>query len=353
MKYNIFRVCLILLFPLLAYSQQNIEHVAIQLEPEKVVFLEKETKKLTITIQNTSSTQLPIEIAQNNMYNITVEAYDNLRLPIPFSTEFYHLKLNTATTSRSNINKGYSTVSVEEGQNYSFDIMLDDYIDFRSTGIFTIIVRFFPYPFNNKDIQIVSSPILISVLKDTALFENTFQNDFGKENTNEVRIIQNFLYPENTVITALQYAINTNWDGFFNTVDLYSFYLNIVQDTKYFNELDYHQQRIEIFNFIKNIVYQEDYIFLTNTDFIINKIQRTSTKAIVTSLVSKIDENQRKETRNYTFFLEKKAKSWKIINIDITSISIEQVAVASTQEERIKANLDYLIPADFIELESE
>ncbi len=348
MKYTVLMLFFVVLFPIVVHSQQQKNNISIQIEPEKVVFLENESKKITVTLH--SPFPLDIEIAHNRMYNIKVEAYDNLKLPVPFSTQFYYLQLHNTTPPYTHGDTGYTTVSLSQEKQYSFDIMLDNYLEFRSTGTFTITVRFFPHPFNNKSIQAASDPILISIVKDTTFFENTTQTEFGNENTHEGRISQAFYYPEDAVKKALQSAISTNWDEFFSTVDLYSFYLNIVQDTRQFNTLAYHQQRKELLSFIKNISYQEDYMFLIDTAFSIDEVQRTSTKATVAALVSKVYDNQRKEIRNYTFFLEKKANSWKIINIDITNIGIERITSLPKKDPR-HANLDYLIPADFIEAE--
>ncbi len=333
MKHAIF----FLFFLFVSTSLFSQSDLTLSIEPLSVHFIDAKEKLINLSVRNDSLNPVDLMLSKNALKNIYLEVYDELAFPVSVNPRIVYMR----ETEDSKL----ETMRLESNDVYTMQVDIEDHVNFRNLGVYSVSMRFYPTSPERSKEYVVSNTALFSLLDESEAYNNTTMDaDFYTTSTVQA---ENYMIPDEVVDAALGYLQASDWDSFFGTVNLRELYLNTAQSKNNFANLDVYRQRQELLNFSEKIKNDEIYGFLTDTEkFTIEETRKTASKAMVTTLLSKISSRVL-NTRRYTFFLEKKQNAWRIVNFNTKMVSSERMQEIIPNE-RLLSNLDYLLPAEFV-----
>lgn len=282
---------------------------------DKKIYYPESDIELKVSLVNQSASPYKFRLADNRSFALGFEARNLANQPLRLSRKFI-------IDRNSNQPVFFRELSLDPGEEFSFQINLKDFIEIPESGIYTVQARFFPDLYNDPSAPSLSSNQLSLAVRPSVAGIEAVKETIDME-TGE--ILKEFpLPPDQVVDYVIDARRKSQWNKFFLYLDLESLYQRSPQGARKYKNLS-ETGRIEaVKNFKKELSAEkiENEILTIPTEYEIIKTTYTQREAVV-EVVQKFAYKGYKEVKQYTYYLFKKNDIWKVYNYDVRNIGTE------------------------------
>ena len=276
-------------------------------EAEKKVYTVESPISLQVNLHNNTAAPYLFELAGNKIFNIELEV-SNLYNEALSASENY-IRERT-----SNQQVYYRDIRILPGEEFSFYIQMEDFIDLDSPGIYFIKASFFPHLGARTTLD--SNTITIHV----------HPSDTGSGNLDEIIAIEKDevlkkrqLPPDQVVEYTLSARQHDEWEKFFLYLDLEQLMLqNKLKNAEYRRSAD--AERVRMVNTYRELLMNQQVdndILLKPADFSIEKTVYTPENAEV-RVSAEFRYPDYTEIRHYLYYLHRPEGYWTIYKYQVT-----------------------------------
>lgn len=282
---------------------------------DKKIYYPESDIELKISLVNQSPEPFKFRLADNRAYALSFEARNLANQPLRPSRKFI-------IDRNSNQPVFFRELSLEPGEEFSFQVNLKDFIEISDSGIYSLQARFFPDLYNNPQApSFISNRLSLSVRPSAAGME-ALKDTLDME-TGEI-LKASPLPPDAVVNYMIDARRKSQWNKFFLYLDLESLYQRTPQGARTYKNLS-EAGRIEAVKKFQAELSAEkvdDEILTIPSDYEIIKTTYTQREAVV-EVIQKFAYRGYKEVKQYTYYLFKKNDIWKVYNYDVRNIGTE------------------------------
>jgi hypothetical protein len=300
---SIIAVILMILSPVLfADSVKGID-VTIRFFEKKIYYLNQTDIYLKTSITNNTTDTFRFKIASNKFFNLDFEVKTPTNVMLTHAEKFI-----TERASRQHV--FYREVSIEPGEEYSFIVVLNEYVQFERAGLYTIQALFFPELLGQgTTFMLKSNKLSLSVRPPVVSKEMqaVIEVETGKA-------LEKEQIPPDEVVTYMLHARQkSQWEKFFLYLDLKSLFLQNYSRSVRFKKASQEEQQQMLEDFRNELMLEkiEKEILAIPTEFSILKTEYRPLEGSVVVL-EKFRYSDYTEVKQYTYTVKKYDQYWLV-----------------------------------------
>jgi hypothetical protein len=297
------------LFATQAWSVTVPEGVSLTVRPaEKRIYTPSTPIQLQVSIRNDSSSAFTFQLAESYLFNLDVEVRTLRNETLEPSSEFIRKR-------STNQHVYYREVRLLPGEEYSFRVSLDSFVELEQPGVYFLKATF--YPDMQRNASFSSNELTFHVRPDLEEVPE-FQGRIDRE-TEEI-LKKHDISPDEVVSYTLSARQQGQWNKFFLYLDVRELMLkNPLKRREYRNSSEKKQIEMveEYRDLLKNNVVDSD-IVVKPTSFEILRTSYTSNQAEVI-VRERFEYPQYTEVKRYTYYLHRPEQYWIIHDYSVVN----------------------------------
>jgi hypothetical protein len=311
---SIITIILMLLHPVLVCGAENGIDVTIRFFDKKIYYLNQTDITLKISITNNTTDTFRFKVASNRFFNLDFEVKTPTNLMLNHAEKFI-----TERASRQHV--FYREVSTEPGEEYSFIVVLNEYVKFEQAGLYTIQALFYPELLDQDTALILTSNKLSLSVRPPVVskeMQAAIEVETGKA-------LEREQIPPDEVVTYMLHARQkSQWEKFFLYIDLKSLFLQNYSRSVRFKKASQEEQQEMLEDFRNELMLQkiEKEILAIPTEFSILKTEYRPLEGSVVVL-EKFRYSDYTEVKQYTYTVKKYDRYWLVTGYTCVPIRTE------------------------------
>ncbi len=290
--------------------------IQIRLFDKKIYYVNRPDEiRLKVTVVNTGADPYRFRLADDRIYNLDFDVKTLANVQLSHSRDF--------TTARSGDQYVFfREVELQPGEEYSFDVTLDRFIQVDQTGVLTVQASFYPQLFRDPSSPKVASNVVPINVRPAVLTER--EQQLIERDTNEV-LKREPIPPDQVVDFTIRARQQGQMYRFLLYLDVQSLMLQSPDWKRKWDRLDEPGRRDLLTQYqsmlMKSTVDQD--IQVVPQEYTILNTQYTPTRGTVT-----VEEHFRyrdyTEVKEYTYELTKRDQVWMITGYDVANVRTTQ-----------------------------
>ncbi|MBN1523428.1 MAG: hypothetical protein JW904_02990 [Spirochaetales bacterium] len=312
-----FYVFILLLAILCNAGAQTGLSVSISLYDQKIYFLH-DTVQMRVSVKNISSEKIQFQIADRKVFSLDFIVSTAVNRPMMVHSEYFKSERNS---SRPVL---YRDISLSPGEEYSFIVNLNDFVELAAPNEYILQAEFYPELFIDEktSIALLSDRITVNIRPGTS--------DMDQRSKREAEITRDMqretLSPDAVVRFMLDARKTEHKDKFFLYINLEKLYINNYLTTdenkKQFAKLSEEQRKIRITQYKEQIwASKEEWLFMLKAHeyTIVSTFYRQFDATVVVNQVFLHPDYR--EPRQYTYTLSKAnpTNTWEIVKYSVVN----------------------------------
>ena len=311
-KYLLILIFLAITFLSFADNGNNV-NFSIQFYNKKIYFL-GDPVWMEAVISNNSASTVHFKIADNRFYSLDFKAWTETNLRIN------HTKKYTIERS-SNKPVFFRQINLEPGEKYGTLVELNDFLEFKNPGIYTVEAAFYPDLYTGNSPQAVKSDRLTLDIRPA--LSTPYLKEMTNRKTGKV-IAREPIPPDEVVAFTIEARQKSQWDRFFLYFNLEQLILKNPERGRVYKRLSEEDKKRMLKTFRTEL--QEEKvdrdILTVPSSFQIIKTTYTPFEGKV-EVIEKFKYSDYTEVKKYIYYLERRDKYWQIVNYEIQNLGTE------------------------------
>lgn len=279
---------------------------------DKKIYYPGDNVQLKASIINNAPDEISFNLSENKIFNIKL----NVKT---MNNQLLEPSENYIINSNRNINTFYREITLDPGEEFSFIVDLDDYIDISKPGMYVIDGMFTTDLNNPGEFLLISNRLPLSVRPGSSDKEITGYLDYE---TGEI-LRANPIPPDEAVRYILEARQKSVWPKFFLYLDIEELMLNDSNLRRKFERSTEEEQQLLLKNFKDQMqserLQSDQSIVIIPSDF---EILHTSYSADRATVMVREEFSQIGFTsvKSFTYYLHRQDGIWKIYNYEVKNI---------------------------------
>jgi hypothetical protein len=308
-------ICLLFALQLAGLAQAQGVSFSIGFHDKRIYYLgdTQHPVLLDVELANDSSDTFRFRVAENRFFNLDFEVSTPSNQLLDHAQKFIRSK-------NSNQPVLVRELALQPGERYSITVNLDDFVEFRSAGLYTVQGLFYPELSTSSTAPLRSNPLPLSLRPAIVFPEEKAQI----EAETGALLARQPLPPDEVVSYTLRARQKSQWEKFFLYLDLASLYQANPSRRESFRRLSEENQRAALEGFRKQLQQQkvDTDITLIPDDFEIQRTSYTPFEATVQAL-EKFKERDFTELKRFTYSLTRRDRIWLITGYEVLNLGTE------------------------------
>ena len=309
--------CLLFAVLLAGLAQGDAQGVSFSLRfQEKRIYYLGDTQNpvlLEAALANDSDRTFRFKIAENRFFNLDFEVSTPSNQLLDHAQKFIRSK-------NTNQPVFFRDVSLEPGERYSITVNLNEYVDFRSSGLYAVQGLFYPELSTSPDAPLRSNPLSLS-LRPAVVFP---EEKARIEAETGALLSREALPPDEVVSYVLKARQKSQWEKFFLYLDLESLYQSSPSRRESYRRMSEENRRAALEGYRKQLQQErvDTDIALVPTEFEVQSTSYTPFEATVLVL-EKFRQRDFTELKRFTWYLTRRDRIWQITGYETVNLGTE------------------------------
>jgi len=310
-------ICLLFAVQLAGLSQAEAQGVSfsIRFHEKRIYYLgdAQNPVLLEAALANDSGSTFRFKMAENRFFNLDFEVSTSSNQLLDHAQQFIRSK-------NSNQPVFLREVSLEPGERYSFTVNLNEFVEFRSSGLYRVQGLFYPELSTSPSVQLRSNPLSLS-LRPAVLFP---EEKARIDAETGALLDREPLPPDEVVAYTLRARQKTQWDKFFLYLDLESLYQANPSRRESYRRLSEENRRAALQGFRRQLMERvvDSDIVLIPSQFEVQETRYTPFEATV-QVLEKFDQRDFTELKRFTYYLARRDRIWLITGYEAVNLGTE------------------------------
>jgi hypothetical protein len=268
---------------------------------------------LEAALANDSDRTFRFKVAENRFFNLDFEVSTPSNQLLDHAQKFIRSK-------NTNQPVFFRDVSLEPGERYSITVNLNEYVEFRNSGLFAVQGLFYPELSTTPAAPLRSNPLSLS-LRPAVVFP---EEKARIEAETGALLAREPLPPDEVVSYVLHARQKTQWNKFFLYLDLESLYEGNQARREGYRRLPEEARRTALANFRKQLqekVVDTDIVMIPS-EFDVQKTSYTPFEAEV-QVIEKFKQRDFTEVKRFTYNLTRRDRIWLITGYEVVNLGTE------------------------------
>jgi hypothetical protein len=268
---------------------------------------------LEAALANDSAETFRFKIAENRFFNLDFEVSTPSNQLLDHAQKFIRSK-------NSNQPVFLREVSLEPGERYSITVSLNEFVEFRLAGLYTVQGLFYPELSTSSAAPLRSNPLSLS-LRPAVLFP---EEKARIEAETGALLAREPLPPDEVVGYTLRARQKSQWEKFFLYLDLESLYQARASRRESYRRLSEENRRAALEGFRRQLMEQavDNDIVLIPSEFEVQETRYTPFEATV-QVLEKFRERDFSELKRFTYSLTRRDRIWLITGYETVNLGTE------------------------------
>ncbi len=268
---------------------------------------------LDVAVANDSPAIFRFRVAENRFFNLDFEVSTPTNQLLDHAQEFIKSR-------NSNQPVIVREMSLEPGERYSLTVNLDEFIGFRTAGLYTVQGLFYPELSTSSAATLRSSPLSLS-LRPAVVFP---EEKARIEAETGAQLERKPLPPDEVVEYTLRARQKSQWGPFFLYLDLASLYQSTQARRESYRRLSDESQRAALEAFRRQLMEKvvDNDIAQIPADFQVQRTSYTPFEATV-QVIEKFKERDFTEVKRFTYELTRRERIWLITGYEVVNLGTE------------------------------
>jgi hypothetical protein len=268
---------------------------------------------LEAALANESSATFRFKMAENRFFNLDFEVSNPSNQLLDHAQKFIRSK-------NSNQPVFLREVTLEPGERYSITVNLNEFVEFRSAGLFTVQGLFYPELSTSSAAPLRSNTLSLS-LRPAVVFP---EEKARIEAETGALLAREPLPPDEVVSYTLRARQKSQWEKFFLYLDLESLYQASPARRESYRRLSEENRRAALAGYrrqLQQTVVDTD-IVLIPTDFEVQRTTYSPFEAEV-QVLEKFRQRDFTELKRFTYNLTRRDRIWLITGYETVNLGTE------------------------------
>jgi hypothetical protein len=268
---------------------------------------------LDAALTNESDRTFRFKVAENRFFNLDFEVSTPSNLLLDHAEKFIRSK-------NTNQPVFFRDVSLEPGERYGITVNLNEFVQFRSSGLFTVQALFYPELSSSPATALRSNPLSLS-LRPEAVFP---EEKARIEAETGALLAREALPPDEVVSYTLRARQKSQWEKFFLYLDLESLYQANSSRRESYRRMSEEARRAALESFRKMLMGQvvDNDIVLIPSEFEVLETRYTPFEAEV-RVLEKFRQRDFTEIKRFTYYLSRHDRIWQITRYETFNLGTE------------------------------
>ena len=310
-------MCLIFALQLAGLSQAEAQGVSfsIRFHEKRIYYLgdAQNPVLLEAALANESSATFRFKMAENRFFNLDFEVSNPSNQLLDHAQKFIRSK-------NSNQPVFLREVTLEPGERYSITVNLNEFVEFRSAGLYTVQGLFHPELSTSSAAPLRSNTLSLS-LRPAVVFP---EEKARIEAETGALLAREPLPPDEVVAYTLRARQKSQWEKFFLYLDLESLYQASPPRRESYRRLSEENRRAALEGYrrqLQQTVVDTD-IVLIPTDFEVQRTTYSPFEAEV-QVLEKFRQRDFTELKRFTYNLTRRDRIWLITGYETVNLGTE------------------------------
>ena len=315
MKRTGFCLLLALLLGGVGYAEAQSVSFTIGYHEKRIFYLgdDQNPVLLDVVLTNNSGQTFRFKAAENRFYNLDFDVSTPSNLLLDHAQKFIRSK-------NANQPVFFRDVSLEPGERYGITVNLNEFVDFRKAGLYTVQCLFYPELAPSPAAPLRSNTLSLS-LRPAVVFP---EEKARIEAETGALLAREALPPDEVVAYTLRARQHSQWEKFFLYLDLESLYQANPARRESYRHLSEEARRTALENFKKQLqqtVVDTD-IVLIPSEFEVRQTSYTPFEATV-QVIEKFKQRDFTEVKRFTYSLVRRDRIWVITGYETVNLGTE------------------------------
>jgi hypothetical protein len=268
---------------------------------------------LDVAVANDSPDTFRFRVAENRYFNLDFEVSTPSSQLLDHAQEFIKSK-------NSNQPVIVREMSLEPGERYSITVSLNEYVAFRSAGLYAVQGLFYPELSTSSASPLRSNPLSLS-LRPAVVFP---EEKARIEAETGALLAREPLPPDEVVAYTLRARQKSQWEKFFLYLDLESLYQANPARRESYRRLSDENRRAALEGFRRQLMEKvvDNDIALIPDNFEVQRTSYTPFEATV-QVLEKFKERDFTELKRFTYSLTRRDRIWLITGFEVVNLGTE------------------------------
>jgi len=268
---------------------------------------------LEVAIMNDSDRTFRFKIAENRFFNVDFEVSTPSNLLLDHAQKFIRSK-------NSNQPVFFRDLSLEPGERYGITVDLNEFVDFRAAGLYTVRGLFYPELSTSPSAPLRSNSLSLS-LRPAVVFP---EEKARIEAETGALLAREPLPPDEVVSYTLRARQKSQWEKFFLYLDLESLYQASPARRESYRRMSEEARRAALAGYRQQLTQQvvDNDIVLIPSEFEVQETRYTPFEATV--LVSeRFKQRDYTEIKRFSYYLTRRDRIWLITRYETVNLGTE------------------------------
>jgi hypothetical protein len=268
---------------------------------------------LEAALANESANTFRFRIAENRFFNLDFEVSTPSNQLLDHAQKFIRSK-------NSNQPVFMREVTLEPGERYSITVNLNEFVEFRSAGLYTVQGLFYPELSTPSAIPLRSNTLSLS-LRPAVVFP---EEKARIEAETGALLAREPKPPDEVVTYTLQARQKSQWEKFFLYLDLESLYQASPSRRESYRRLSQENRRAALEGFRRQLMERvvDSDIVLIPSQFEVQETRYTPFEATV-QVLEKFSQRDFTELKRFTYYLTRRDLIWLITGYETVNLGTE------------------------------
>ncbi len=302
---------LLMILALAAGASEPVD-IQIRLFDQRIYYANRADEiRLKVTLANRSPEAYRFRLADDRIFNLDFEARTLANVQLAHSKDF------TIGRNRDQY-VFFRDVELLPGEEYSFDVTLDRFVEVDQSGVLTVQAFFYPQLFRDASSPRLPSNVVPIHVRPAVLTEK--EQQLIERDTNQV-LTRAPIPPDEVVEFTIRARQQSQMHRFLLYLDVESLMLGSAEWKRKYDRLDEAGRRELVAQYqqqmLKSVVDQD--IQVVPSEFAILNTQYTPAKAVVT-VEMKFKYRDYSEVKEYTYHLTRRDRVWMITDYEVMNL---------------------------------
>ncbi len=310
-------ICLLFAAQLAGLAQAEAQGVSfsIRFHEKRIYYLSDSQHPVLLeaTLANDSGSPFRFKMAENRFFNLDFEVSTPSNQLLDHAQEFIRSK-------NTNQPVFLREVSLEPGERYSITVNLNEFVQFRGSGLYTVQGLFYPELSTSSAPPLRSNPLSLS-LRPAVVFP---EERARIEAETGALLAREPLPPDEVVSYALRARQKSQWEKFFLYLDLESLYQASPPRRESYRRLSEENRRAALEGYRRQLMAQvvDNDIVLIPSEFEVQETRYTPFEATV-QVLERFRQRDYTELKRFTYALTRRDRIWLITGYETVNLGTE------------------------------
>jgi hypothetical protein len=268
---------------------------------------------LEAVLANDSAQTFRFKAAENRFFNLDFEVSTASNRLLDHAQKFIRSK-------NTNQPVFLRELALEPGERYSFTVNLNEFVDFRASGLYTVQGLFYPELSTSPSGPLRSNTLSLS-LRPAVVFP---EEKARIEAETGALLAREPLPPDEVVAYTLRARQKSQWEKFFLYLDLESLYQAKPSRRESYRRLSEENRRAALEGFRRQLMEQvvDNDIVLIPSEFEVQETRYTPFEATV-QVLEKFRQRDFTELKRFTYSLARRDRIWLITGYEAVNLGTE------------------------------